>query len=82
MSEIVWGKTVAHSSNQYVYISRTVEDDEKVLFEEAIDTPLVGGDLKATFSNQLVLSSAIVACEGIICINQVSNDLPGRVGYV
>ncbi len=61
MTEIVWGKTIAHSSNQYVRILRTVEDDEKALFAEAIDTPLVGSDLKATFSNQLVLSSAIVA---------------------
>ncbi len=61
MSEIVWGKKIANSSNQYVRILRTVEDDEKALFAEAIDTPLVGRDLKATFSNQLVLSSAIVA---------------------
>ncbi len=61
MIKIVWGKTIAHSSNHYMRILRAVEGGEKALFAEAMDTPLVGSDLKATFSNQLVLSSAIVA---------------------
>ena len=61
MFKIAWGKTIAHSSNQFLRILRTAEDDEIALFAEAKDTPLVGSDLKATFSNQLVLNSAIVA---------------------
>ena len=36
MIEIVWGKTIAHSSNQHVRKLRAVEGDERALFRYVV----------------------------------------------